>query len=1062
MAIYRISPTGSDAAAGTLSAPWQTLAKLVTAFSANTFVGGDVIVVDPGITHDPSVSAITFSGKHFGSMVKIVKGGGGLGANPLISGNNAVVGVTISNVTNLQIGDWEIENVAQGVLTEVLSDAVLHGFEIHDVYGIGIGFGAYDPLTNRGRDFTVEHCYVHDTKGDGTTSISAIRTLVRYCHFKNHGIGQASNLVDGVAFHGVKKDFCEVHHTIIENVEGKSGIGANLNGALVTISGITFDFDAAAQTLNRSSGDWNTNFSAGDYFRVSGSENGGENDGRYLIAQIISASKVRVETAVPLATETSYTRGFVVTNHADTTATVQRLDGSRVFSHHNYLKNVSTQGINSLEILSRVVVQDNIIVTPNRWFGHPFVAVTAHFDIGAHSIRLIGGSQWSPKFAVGNLFQLEASANPLLDGLYKIATLSGDTITIVTSAPGLGDPAYKTSIAVTGDVVTTVSYAVPFNTGIGGLVAIDGVMHARNNTIYNMSKAEDPSVLQRMASSISAIVAIEMFDPLDSAFRFRNNISVCLNDSAAHVIWSPDYTGFFDYNCYWPDDLHPTGLGRFHVPTFGPQFFMFSDWSQIHDTHGLVADPLFVGDPSLDPRYAILSPESPCIGVGADLSADPVRPFSDDYFGRPRPAGKWDIGAAQVGLVDLPKFRTNRSGAHMELQVSDSGFIGLRFSVSYEAGNLARSAGVLLYRVFKPADYATVADWRSAEIVEGVVALASDLDPTSTYFVEVLAGRMAARLDGSSEPSNLERFREPEDGDSDFGPSGAFVEIRAVIADSGADVRPIDWSGVVADTFNVLLVGNRAEDGEIAGPVGERLDDGVTRHYAAIVGRVVAADMTTPRRLNLLTTAYDDQRMLALQFPHVFSDGTVVASLADYKAGIGVLSTGEVVARDPHQDDPGSAGAMFGKLTVLRSYEPDPHLVLFALGAADMAEYDASDATWESTATTALAALIVRALTEFDHMPRVIVMLPPVVGPLNAAGEDVVRKVISAAVTSVRSVQHATNIDVGLVDLLVEVALAPQNLAPWSSVPTRAQHAWLARSGGAVDLAVRAAFSHVL
>ena len=1062
MTFYRVSPTGSDASlTGSFSAPWQTLGKLADVFTQDKpFVGGDIIVIDPGVTHDSSGVPLLFSGNDFASKVKIIMGGGGLGDKPEITGNDTDIGVTISNVTNLQISDWVIRNANDyGLATNLVTDIVIHGFEIKDIIGTGIGFSYYDQDLDEGRDFIVEHCYVHDTTGDGTTSISAIRTQVRYCHFKNHGIGQASNLVDGVAFHGVKKDFCEVHHCIIENVEGKSGIGANFNGALVEYTGYTWNINASAQTIEKSGGPaWWAGYSVGDYFKVTSAEDP-ENDGIYLIAEIISTHKVRVSTDVPWTTETQYTQGFTTTNAADATANVMRMDGSRVYSHHNYLRNVCTQGINSLEPLSVCIAINNIIVMPDRWFGRPFVNASLVFTSGANTVRIVG-EDWTTKFSVGDLVYFSGTSN---DGLYKIASFSSnpdpnDTMLIVTAAPGIRDPAYDTSVSTTESVTGTVEYAVPFNTGCSGFYNNDGLTHAFNNTVYNMSRSEDPGTITEMVASIALTGSAG--GEFGSGVLY-NNVSVCTQDESCHLIWDVDYPGGTDYGCYWPDDLNPTGLGRFYA--LGFSFAQLATWQDLTplDTNSIAADPQFIGDPSADPRYAALSATSPCIGAGSDLSANATKAFNDDYRGRPRPDGAWDIGAMQAGVVDYPSIRTNRVGAHLEFQIVDSGCVGLRLAVTYEEGAGVGSAGVLLYRVMKPADYASNPAWQKAEITAGVVMLSRMLDVDSTYIVEAVVGRVRTKVDGRVEFTNVERFREPEDNYSDFGPCGSFVEISAVVADVGAAIQPVDWSALVADPFNVLLIGTQPEDGVVIGPSGERLDDGVQRHYASLVCAAVAQDMTTPRRLNVLTTAYSAQRITDLQFPHLFADGTTVASLADYGAGVGRLSTGELVARAQHQSEPASAGALFGRLTLLRTYEPDPHLVVFALGAADMAEYDPTDSTWESTAATDMAALITDTLTGYDHMPRVVVVLPPVSGPVNTAGEDVVRKALSDAVAAVIA-SGVTSLDVGLVDLLADAALAAQNLEPWDIVPTRDQHAWLGRSGGAFDTAVRAAFAHVL
>jgi hypothetical protein len=636
---------------------------------------------------------------------------------------------------------------------------------------------------------------------------------------------------------------------------------------------------------------------------------------------------------------------------------------------------------------------------------------------------------------------------------------------IVTTAPGVRDPAYDTNISVNGAKTGDIAYATPFDLGVAGFLSISGQLIARSNTLYNMSESEDPASYFHAVSS----VAMSGAQGNAGAGSFHNNISVCTTPGGVHIVYLPislapeDQLSEFDYNCYWPNTDDGSGH-RFSFDIGGGYVRQAYEtlWGTFTDLNSVIADPLLIGDPSVDPRFAALRADSPCIGTGEDLSGSSVRPFSDDYRGRPRPDGAWDIGAMQTGMGEYPAIRTNRTGARMEFQITDSGCVGLRFSVTFQSGAGTASAGVILYRVMKPADYASDPTWQKAEITDGVVVLSRMMDPASTYIVEALVGRVATRVSGRTEITNVERFREVGDGDPDFGPSGMFVEVSAIVADVDADIRPVDWSALVADPFNVLLIGTQPEDGVVSGPNGERLDDGIQNHFVSLACDAVAQAMTTPRRLNLLTTAYDDQRMYDLQFPHLFTDGTTVASLANYRAGVGSLSTGEIVARAEHQDDPGSAGALLGMLTLTRDYNPDPNLVVISLGSADAVEYDPTDATWETGATAAMVSVIVQAMSAYDHMPRVIVTLPPFSGPTGPSGTDVIRSVIEAAVTEVRTTYNVLTTDVALVDLALEAAAGSQDLGSWGAVLTRDQHAWLARSGGAFRTAVETAFSHVL
>jgi len=1072
---FRVSPTGSDAAAGTFQAPWQTLEHLFSKLADDTVTSGSIVVIDPGVTYDlSSGTTLTLSNKSYASRVKIIMGGGGLGTLPRVYGDRTQAAFLYQTVDNLFLGDFEVDEVLSLGSFNSCNDIILHGLHIHDIENTGILVGAHNHQTNRGRDLIVEHCLVEDSRGDGMSTGTAIRTIVRFSHFRNHGIQQNNTVTDAVAFHGVKQGFAFVLQSILENVEGKAAVGTNFFGSIVTVSGVNIAFDSTLHRIVRASGSWSTSGLAfGEYVRVTGSVSC---NGVYRIEQILTTTNpndtIQISTAAPAELAVPYATSIPATVVSSPGVTVARVDGAQAYTSRCYIRNASTGGLNALEPLSKSVSDNCVIITPAKWFGNPFSGVQITFTTGANTIQLLGGASWSAesRFVVGDLFEIVSATNPANNGLYKIASFSttvnpNDTVTVATAAPGVTEISRNTSVAgsTVSDATAEVRYLVAFRNGVSGAASYEGRVIARNLTVINRSKDEAPATGSSAVSSFGLIGDI----PYDGLHSIKNNISVCEHSSAVHVflfVFGGSFPLAIDYNCYWP--ITDDGDGERFGVSFNASPYARVDlptWQAFLDLNSFGADPMFVGDPTTDPRGAMLLPGSPCIGAGIDMSEDPDWPVLDDYRGHQRDPDSWDIGAFQIGEQVLPSYRTNRSGARMEFQIEGSGCVGLRFSVTYEDGEGDLSAGIVLYRIFKPADYVSDLNWRSVEVSAGVVILDRLLDPDSVYFVEVLVGRLADKVFNRIAPSNVERFREPEDNYGDFGPSGNFVEVQSIVVDAGTDIRPIDWDAAIADPFNVLLIGNSSEDGVVTGQVGEQISGSTTTHYAAIACAAVADSMTDPRRLNLLTSAYDDQRILELQFPHVFSDGTTVESLADYKAGIGINSLDEIIQRSEHQDDPGSVGALFGQLTLLRSYEPDPHLVIVSLGIQDMLEYDPNDGEWEQTAITALRDYLLQIITDHDHVPRIIVTLPVVTSVVNSFGVDPVRFVITEAVQSLYSTPYNfRTVDVQLVDLRADIAGSSTSFGLWGSVLTKDQHEWLARDGGAFRTAVQAAFVHVL
>lgn len=83
-----------------------------------------------------------------------------------------------------------------------------------------------------------------------------------------------------------------------------------------TTTATNYDFNGAARTITLTGDTWDASISAGTMIVISGTENGGENDGRYTVLTRDSSTQITL-----ISTDT------LVTNAADTTATIEVREG---------------------------------------------------------------------------------------------------------------------------------------------------------------------------------------------------------------------------------------------------------------------------------------------------------------------------------------------------------------------------------------------------------------------------------------------------------------------------------------------------------------------------------------------------------------------------------------------------------------------------------------------------------------------------------------------------------------------------------------------------------------
>jgi hypothetical protein len=170
-ASYYVSPTGSDANAGTQTSPWKSLSKV----SGTTFQPGDSVLFQAGGSWS---GGITLHGSGVnGSPIKIDQYGSG--NKPLLQGAGAVNAVIdASNSSYWEINNLELTNTGNGSAAHYgiyghytsgtrLNHLYLSNIDIHNV-DCPNNFGAGGICINEIiSDLQVTNCTVHDTGGQG-------------------------------------------------------------------------------------------------------------------------------------------------------------------------------------------------------------------------------------------------------------------------------------------------------------------------------------------------------------------------------------------------------------------------------------------------------------------------------------------------------------------------------------------------------------------------------------------------------------------------------------------------------------------------------------------------------------------------------------------------------------------------------------------------------------------------------------------------------------------------------------------------------------------------------
>ena len=178
---YFVSPTGSDTAAGTATAPWKTITRALTGR-----VAGDVIRLQAGATFTESVT-ISVSGK-LGAPITITSDPANRATiKQAVATKDGVLiynsgYITLSNLKITGVGRSLTQKVGLNVYVDsgVYSGITLSNLEVSEFYR-GVTYMGYSTLTTGfGYDgILMENCFVHHNLDQGLLTWSSTRGTLK-------------------------------------------------------------------------------------------------------------------------------------------------------------------------------------------------------------------------------------------------------------------------------------------------------------------------------------------------------------------------------------------------------------------------------------------------------------------------------------------------------------------------------------------------------------------------------------------------------------------------------------------------------------------------------------------------------------------------------------------------------------------------------------------------------------------------------------------------------------------------------------------------------------------
>ncbi len=216
---YYVSPSGSDAAPGTLESPWKTIGKAATSLAP-----GDTVLVRAG-TYNERVQVavsglpgaeVTFAA--YPGESPVIDGTGIAGSSEDLSGLFEVVLQSWVRVRGLRVQHATQGDLTAGILVESSQHVTIESCATYDTISSGIGVWGCADVTLVGND-VARACV-----GPMQESISVAGTT---------GFDVRSNVVrDGPPAPAGKEGICvkdgsnsgEVHHNVVRDLHGKLGL----------------------------------------------------------------------------------------------------------------------------------------------------------------------------------------------------------------------------------------------------------------------------------------------------------------------------------------------------------------------------------------------------------------------------------------------------------------------------------------------------------------------------------------------------------------------------------------------------------------------------------------------------------------------------------------------------------------------------------------------------------------------------------------------------------------------------------------------------------------------
>jgi hypothetical protein len=389
----------------------------------------------------------------------------------------------------------------------------------------------------------------------------------------------------------------------------------------------------------------------------------------------------------------------------------------------------------------------------------------------------------------------------------------------------------------------------------------------------------------------------------------------------------------------------------------------------------------------------------------------------------------------------MPNWFTNRTGSKISFAITGTNVVGADFGNSFLVSSRSFDTipsyplvGVKVAPISVPGG-----GTQTVRPAEGRVMFATDLNPATTYRVDITVLRLGGQVDVTRLPvRSVERWEDPPEFETESeGPYGRFCEISSIVSDVGSTISTVEASSTFTSpsTYPVLIVGGQNLDGVVVPYAGENarvpgnrlIVDGVEKSFAALGVTNGLIGLSPAKRLVKLYTAYPEMHIQSVSFGfnRKFPNDVYYASRADFEAGNGVnLDQGTTVRSEPYYSYPGSVGSVVARGTLYRPANISG--IKLAVIVPDIGDYEIRNpdsASWYAALTTGIQDLITSIRATTGLSTPVLLITPPISGTLGQNFNSAVTAVTGANITKFDSRTYMSS-----------------GLNPWGLILSEAQH----------------------